>query len=541
MNATSTGQFLAVTIGLTIGLAVTMASAYRANIAAHWEENRCNPGVIPIAGSFKPANDPRTTGEFAEDNWRECQKEYIQRAVAVAAEAPKELAAAQGEVVAMAEGATNFLTDVFVDVWKVCYEAYSTFMDRMKGAAKLFQNTLVQLHSVIGRMQASLLAIVYALISSILAFVDSVKITLIVAIIVIGILIALQIILFFLFLPISGLIITMTFVLSMVIVAVATAVAAAMVSELFAPGACFKPGTLIVLADGTIKPIEQLIVGEALYCDDSNNDRHAVGVHHFWSTSPMYDLWGIHVTGDHLVPAIDGQLIPVSEHPEARLAPLTGLDMLRYTAAGNRASEVWCLTTSDRRIPCLDAAGSIHEFADWEEIPDSARDRLDAWRAAVSAMLNNGFVPSIGTAVDSESALHPDTEVRVHNLRTGTVVWMRVADVPLGAQVAYDIEGFTTVMGRVEYEGNAVEKAVAVGANILSEGCWLREQNGLWIQPTRYPEVTVAPATWVHLYTARGSIMLRGGFVIRDASDVGLDRIGDVNDAVVLGRTPSKT
>ncbi len=536
------GQFLAVTIGLTIGLAVTMASAYRAHIAANWEENRCNPGVVPIAGSFKPANDPRTAGEFAKDNWQTCQKEYIQRAVAVAAEAPKELAAAQGEVVAMAEDATNFLTDVFVDVWKVCYEAYSTFMDRMKGAAKLFQNTLVQLHSVIGRMQASLLAIVYALISSILAFVDSVKITLIVAIIVIGILIALQIILFFLFLPISGLIVTMTFVLSMVIVAVATAVAAAMVSELFAPGACFKPGTLVALADGTTKPIEDLAVSEKLYNGSSEEDRHVVGVHRFWSTSPVYDLWGIQVTGDHLVPstaAPNAPLIPVSEHPEATPVRMTSLDMLRSTAAGNRASEVWCLTTSDRRIPCLDSAGRIREFADWEEIPDSARDRLDAWRAAVSAMLNNGFVPSIGAAVDSEAALHPDTEVRVHNPRTGEVAWMRVADVPLGAQVAYDVDGFTTVVGRVDYEADAVEHAVVVGANILSEGCWIREQTGFWTQPTRYPRLaaaTAAPATWIHLYTARGTIMLRGGHVIRDASDVGLDRIGAVNDAVVLGR-----
>lgn len=536
MNATSTGQFLAVTIGLTIGLAITMATAYRAHIAANWEENRCNPGVVPIAGAFKPANDPRTAGEFADDNWRDCQKEYIQRAVAVAAEVPKELAAAQSEVVAMAEEATSVLTDVFVDVWRVCYEAYSTFMDRMKSAAKLFQNTLVQLHSIIGRMQASLLAIVYALISSIIAFVDSVKVVLIVAIIVIGILVALQIILFFLFLPISGLIITMTFVLSMVIIAVATAVSAAMVSELFAPGACFKPGTLVALADGTVKTIESLAVGELLY-----GDRHVVGVHRFLSTSPMYNMWGIHVTGDHLVPATDAPdapLIPVSEHPAARPAALTGLDIL---TAGNRASEVWCLTTSDRRIPCVGAGWIVREFADWEEIPDSAHEQLVAWQRSVSAMLNNGFVPTVSTPIESESAIHPDTEVRVYNPHTRDVRWVRVTDVPLGAQVAYDIEGFTTVTGRVEYEADAVERSVVVGTNILSEGCWLREENGLWAQPTRYAKNTIMPIRWVHLYTTRGTIMLRGGYVIRDASDVGLDRIGAVNDAVVLGRVPSKT
>lgn len=540
MNAATTGKFLAITIGLTIGLAVTMASAYRANIAAHWEENRCNPGVIPIAGSFKPASDPRTTGQFAEDNWRTCQKEYIQRAVAVAAEGPKELAVAQGEVVAMASDATNVLTDVFVDVWRVCYEAYSTFMDRIQGAAKLFQNTLVQLHSVIGRMQASLLAIVYALISTILAFVDSVKVVLIVAIIVIGILVALQIILFFLFLPISGLIVTMTFVLSMVIVAVATAVSAAMVSELFAPGACFKPGTMIAMADGTMKPIERITVGDELFIEGRKRQHRTVqAVHQFWSTSPMYDMWGINVTGDHLIPA-GPTLIPVSEHPDARPVRLTGLDVLR-SVGRVRASEVWCLTTSDRRIPCLDAQWNVREFADWEEIPDSAEDKQSAWQQAVYSLLNGCVPPADSTMVNMDAALHPDTEVFVYNPRTCDASWMRVADVPLGAQVAHSMEGFTTVVGRVEYAGDAIENVVSVSGNILSEGCWIDDEC-LWTQPTRYPRLPAvdAPATWNHLYTSHGTIMLRNGLVIRDASDVGLDRIGDVNDVVVLGREPVK-
>jgi hypothetical protein len=546
MNAATIGKFLTVTIGLTIGLAVTMAAAYRANIAANWEANKCDPGVIPIAGAFKPASDPRTAGEFAEANWRECQKEYIQRAVAVAAEAPKELVAAQADVVAMADDAASLLTDVFVDVWNVCYEAYSTFMDRMKGAAKLFQNTLVQIHNVIGRMQAALLTIVYALISTILAFVDSVKIVLIVAIIVIGILVALQVILFFLFLPISGLIITMTFVLSLVIVAVATAVAAAMVSELFAPGACFKPGTLVAMADGTSRPIESLHVGEELL-----GDRHVVAVHRFLNNDPVYNLWGIQVTGDHLVPAGSaGELLPVAEHPEARLVPRTLLELLQVGGMATGRNEVWCLTTSDRRIPCIDGAGGVREFADWEEIPDSARDRLAAWRRAVYAMLNGGDCGTISdSALESEAALHLDTEVGVRDPRTGVLSWMRVADVPLGAQVACgsgsNPEEWTTVVGRVEIEGDAVDRVVLVGPNVVSEGCWLREHDGLWTQlaaegAARYPATTASVASWIHLYTASGTILLRGGYLVRDASDVGLDRIGAVNDAVVLGRGTDK-
>lgn len=540
MNAAALGKFLAVTIGLTIGLGITMATAYRANIAAHWEEHKCDPGVVVIAGSFKPASDPRTRGEFAEDNWRECQKEYIQRAVALAAEVPKELAAAQAEVANAAGDVTSFLTDVFVDVWRVCYEAYSTFMDKIKGAAKLFQNTLVQMHSIIGRMQASLLTIVYALISSILAFVDSVKIVLIVAIIVIGILIALQIILFFLFLPISGLIITMTFVLSLVIVAVATAVAAAMVSELFAPGACFRAGTRVAVAVGTghsePRSIEEVRLGDELH-----GGGRVTAIHRFLTRDPVYDFHGVHVTGDHLIysdAGASGKLIPVREHPEARPVAQTILEMLQRGGLATGAEEVWCLTTTNRRIPCVGNGGILLEFADWEEIPDDAEDQQRAWQMAVWRMLNGSAPAPTVTAdtLDSEAALAPDAEVFGH---TG---WVRVGEVPLGSQIRVSTGGtsiWTTVVGRVEIVPDAVGGAAA--AEKVSAGCWVWDaERGVWSHPL--PESRSAGGDpWIHLYTTAGMVELRGGVLVRDASDVGLSRLGAVNDAVVLGRSAHKT
>jgi hypothetical protein len=517
MNATTIGKFLAITIGLTLGLGVTLATAYRANVAAHWEERRCDPGVVPIAGAFKPASDPRTAGEFAEDNWRECQKEYIQRAVAIAAEAPKELAAAQGEVVAMASDATDLLTDVFVDVWRVCYEAYSTFMDRIKGAAQLFQNTLVQMHSIIGRLQASLLAIVYALISSIMAFVDSIKITLIVAIIVIGILVGLQIILFFLFLPISGLIITMTFVLSMVIVAVATAISAAMVSELFAPGACFKPGTRVAHGDRTVTHIEMLRIGDDLY-----GGGQVTAIHRFLSCDPVFDFRGISVTGDHLLWTEYGGLTPVREHPDARDAKHIG---------GN---EVWCLTTTHRRIPCVGDGGILVEFADWEEIADDAIDQQRAWQTAVWRTLNGTVpMPTMDAALNCEAAIHPDTEVLMRDPWTRHFAWTRIAAVPLGAVIQIEEGVESTVLGRVEIAPSAVGPAV----DGVSMGCWIwNPAQCLW-SPSISRHVTVDTNNpWIHLYTSTGTITLRNGMLIRDASDVGLKQIGAINDAVVLGR-----
>ena len=88
MTVQTVAKFLALTIGLTIGVAVTLAASYRADIARNWEAKRCDPGVVPIAGIFKPDKDPRTATQFAKDNWDECRKEYVQAAIRVAAVAP---------------------------------------------------------------------------------------------------------------------------------------------------------------------------------------------------------------------------------------------------------------------------------------------------------------------------------------------------------------------------------------------------------------------------------------------------------------------
>lgn len=550
MNAGDLGKFLAVTIGLTLGLGVTMATAYRANVAANWEERRCDPGVVPIAGAFKPASDPRTTSEFARDNWRACQKEYIQRAVATAAEAPKALAAAQGEVVAAAGDATDFLSNVFTDVWRVCYEAYSTFLDRMKHTAQLFQNTLIQIHSIVGRLQASALAIVYALISSIMAFIDAVKVTLIVAVIVIGILVALQIILFFLFLPISGLIITMTFVLSMVLVAVATAIAAAMVSELFAPGACFAAGTLIALKGeedaGAAAPIETIRLGTEL-----RDGGRVTAIHRFWTADPMFDVRGVRVTGDHLVVGASGELVPVDEYSEAREIRTPWFEALR----GYR--EVWCLTTTTRRIPCVGTVGgrrALVEFADWEEIPEEAQEQQLRWQSAVWLLLNEkavrkgyaiAYEPSLA-ALKSEAALAGDVQVAVQDPWTRRITWTRVADVSVGARVLVGRGGITDlVTGRVDYTPDSVSDVVETreGKHRISAGCWIyADGDGVWTPAvTRLAPVEGGGETWVHLYTTAGTILLRDGTLVRDASDVGLHQLEELNDAVVLGRPAAKS
>ena len=527
MAATGLGDFLALTIGLIIGVGAASAAVFRADIARNWKTKRCEPGVIPIAGAFKPADDPRSSTDFAKDNWRHCQKEYIQNAVKLATEAPKALATAEEDVVEVIGDITDTIGNVFVGVWKFCYEAYSTFLDRMKGTAKLLHNFMINLHMVVGRLQAAALSIVYGLIALVVSILNSVQVILIVAIVIIGILIALQIILFFLLLPISGLIITITAIISVTVVVIATAIAASMVAEMFTPGVCFEGSTLLALQNGRVKPIRSAALGDILVDGGS-----ITAIHRFMSDDDIYDVYGVRVSGDHLM-VHEGRMIHVRDYAGAEKVP--------RGCFGPTARELWCLTTTTRRIICIGADCSV-EFADWEEIPGSDEESLKSWDNEVREALNGplqGTPLLVDGALDSEAGLAPDCLVQVVDW-TGRRVWRPIRDIGVGTRIIEGINGnITTVVGIVELEGASVRRAVSLGSGehgpqIVSVGSWVYGPQNTWEHPTFASVSRPKPTRWIHLYTKSGKFMISGGWQIRDASDVGLERLRPLVDSVVL-------
>jgi hypothetical protein len=521
-------QFIALTIALTIGVAVSATTAFRANISANWAENRCSPGVVPIASFFKPSTDSRTPSQFAKDNWSFCQKRYVQDALNAAAAAPKELVAASEASVELIQDVAGVVADVFYDLWSFIHQAYSTFMDKMKGAAKLFHNFMINLHSIVDRLQASVLAIVFGLMSLIAAFVSSVQVVLIVAIVIIGILIALQILLFFVLLPIAPLIISMTALVSVVVIAVATAIAAAVVAETFTPGVCFTGDTRILMADGThVKRIADIQVGDML-----DGDTRVTAVHKFKSNDDIYNLYGIHVTGDHLVH--DPVLTAVRYHPAATREDAT---VSTWLSGG---TDLWCLTTTKRTIPCLTEAGSTLTFADWEEIPEEDDAGRVAWYGAVWRHLNGStgpIRPPTNRMLDSEAGFSPDCKIACRNW-LGSRVWRRIMDVQIGDTVWINDTETTTVVGHVVLAGDQCTDAVAIpeGEGALTTcGTWFW-QSSVWSPATAFPVRELHPSRWHHLYTEAGTFVVAGSHWVRDASDIGLDELRPLVEEVVLDR-----
>ena len=533
MKFSTLSQFIALTIVLGLGLAAIIASAYRAEIERNCDHYRCDPGVILLAKGFKPTKDPRTVSQFAEDNWSFCQKEYVQNAIREAAAIPNEMAKVEADTVNALTDVADTVGDIFVDVWTFIYEAYSSFLDQMKNAAKLFQNMMLNMKLMVDRLQASILAIVYGLISMIVAFVNTVRVTVIVIIIVVGILIGLSILIMWFFPPI--------FILTDLMTALAVAAVAAIGVELaeaegFQPGVCFATGTSVVMQEGTRRPIEKIRIGDVL-----SGGAEVTATHEFWSADAVYDLSGIHVTGDHLVHTADGKRIPVSAHPDASLV---------VPCCSKSKQSLWCLTTSTRTIPCLTASKEVLTFADWEEIDAEDDASLRAWYVATWAFLNKRRVSvrrPTQASLNSESGISPDCMLEVQ--RWGQCFWTTAADVHIGDRIVLSATETTEVIGIVELDVDEVEAAVTLasaehGPQHVSVGTWVLGSSGptvyqpaIWAPPIGHPVTEARPAFWLHFYTDSGRIRLGGNWILRDASDVGLENVRRLVDQVVLNST----
>jgi len=504
---------LTVTLIFTIVATAVISANSHINVSTHWDEMRCSPYVVPIAGFYKPRNDPRSAVEFARANFSFCQKEYIQDALRVAATGAKDVVEEQKAIAALVQDMVSTLADVFADVWTFCQGAYATFTERLGVVSKLFHNMMLNLHGLIDRMQGAILSLIMALMSMVVAFVNSVQVTLMVAIIIIGILLVMQILLFFLLLPISGLIMTMSAIASVAVVTAVTIVAASEVS-----GGCFTGDTLISTAAGP-RPIRSLRVGDTLL-----DGGKITAVHRFRTPDALYTMGSSIVSGEHLVVLPNSTRVPVKNHPRA----------VPYTTC-SKMNELWCLTTTTRTIPTPD--GIV--YADWEEIGAEDTERLQEWHGAVWHRLNRSPPPPQkvpGSILQSEAGLSPTCTVRRITFFCGFPVsteTVMVDRIQIGDTLE-DGPGWTTVIGRVETAGSEVEASVILEGQQMSSATWIEET--LW-QPAGFlHEATthLHPCRWMHLYTDSGSFTLASGLRVRDASDVGLPALSSLVESIIL-------
>jgi hypothetical protein len=502
------GMLLWPIITLSIALMGYVTYTYitmeRTTIMADWPNSRCGVFVMFASSYFKPDDDPRSPGEFGSDNMRFCMGELAKAAMGVAL-APYNTLLTQQSL----NLNDNFTALTYLrTVTKTMMDAFMSFLEPFfkKFTLVAYQvGAIVQhLRMAMGRVNAILTSFIYQGLSLVTGIQNMIQFIFIVIMIIIAIMIALLIILFIPLAPfIPFIILPAILVIS---VAGGTAIgAAASAKEAF----CFEPLAPVVLASGATKPISEIQMGDVLAEGGTVEGILRMD----GSTTNLYDLEGIRVSGSHLVNQ-NGTWHSVSD--DSRAVP-------KHV----KESVLYCLNTSNRLIPVRNDQGATVLFRDWEEIGEEDEVGQIAWESLVSKIL--GGVSEIQSQSQSQ-----DTFCLMDGTNTVTTERgnKQLNEIILGDKLQLSYNRSTTVIGIVEGRVKGVGSRGWVSACIKKRGLSTEElTENKDSRPYRRISTLKEGSDFIfgrHLITDSGEFFVNvNGSVIRvrDFTEVGADLI----------------
>ena len=114
---------------------------------------------------------------------------------------------------------------------------------------------------------------------------------------------------------------------------------------------CFAPQTRIRMADGSIRPIADINIGDRL-----GGSAEVCSMYQFTGAfTEMVRINGVHVSTNHYLRGPDGNMVQAGNHPCAVRA--------------ERIGKIWCLGTTNNTIPIVTDAGDAI-YTDYEESSD---------------------------------------------------------------------------------------------------------------------------------------------------------------------------
>lgn len=209
---------------------------------------------------------------------------------------------------------------------------------------------------------------------------------------------------------------------------------------------CFAPETPVRMKDGTIKPISEIQIGDAL-----EGGGIVTSVFRLTgSGTPMVYLDGVHVSAEHLVEGPNKSWILAKEHPNAMQAP--------------SIPTLICLNV-DTHIFSVGNGLQVRDYDETEE----AHVVKTAQELAETAL--NGYKMSTNTYVKNYSlGFSPSAFVLLEDQKT----WKLASEVELGTRLYGGNEVLGIVQELCEDVGTWEGVSVSAAQLIENKGCWKR-------------------------------------------------------------------
>jgi hypothetical protein len=499
--------FALVTAALALGVLGVGAYQKRAEIMANWTKYRHDPLYLFFAYWFKPDDDPRTRLEFATDTFKD-EIMFILDGIFATMLAPVfQIFKLFTDALTQTGSGLFTVKALFSKLFQKWNQMTDIFVKRFGNLAHQARMTFIRLYSAFERVFGVAVSSIYTGLATIMTIASFIELVIIIMIVICAIIAAMMIFLFFIVWPIMPI-----FAIGMAIVAIAAGAAAGAGGSALS-SFCFTEDTLIQTLSGPV-PIKDITIGTTL-----QDGAKVTGTMILESAdTQLYNLYGVRVSGSHII--YDTKLGPihVEHHPDAKL--LT-----------ERVPFTYCLITSNRKIPVVLPNNTVQLFADWEELSED--EDLLAWHRQVYETLNNltdKYLEPSKESLASESVFTDNTKIwtptgpaHIRGIRPGDIV--------------LDMFGSPTkVNGIVKVSGSEVHAAIPLGNNAYaSSAVWIQDAKGIWAQP---PLCTIHKEEfWFSLFTESGNFLLfqenYPGMAVRDFSDIGVDRIDQTYDWVL--------
>jgi len=494
--------FFGLILILIIGLGVLLGSMDIKNIQAEWDKRRCEPTIMFSAFLYKPPTDPRSSSDFASDNFSFCIRSLIddvfkQLLAPVLGIFSQQMAAAN-----TTGGVFNSLRNQVGNMFRSFGGVFNDFFETYKRGTMQLSRITQLLKQAMLKVSAAVVSIVFLGISLMTSLLNTYDFIVKVVIIIMAILVAMIVLLFFALIPFMPIIFTT--------IAILTAAGLGGAVGGMAGAFCIDPNALVYLEDGSTTPLNKIKIGTKLGAGCGTVE----GILETDSTGPLYRVEGIIMSGSHMV--LNGDTYVFAEkYPGATLV-----------AEEDRPAKLIILNTSSRSIPLLGEKTVIAK--DWEEIPEDDDIGAELWEQLVWNILNP--TQEYSPTEHYYNAGLFSNKCEVYEKKIGA---LQIDFVERGMEIQ-DINGtYTRVLGL--YTGTATvpeEILKTTPSTWYTNGVRRRTEGGIW---AKSPDVKGVPATGYQLITDSGTFIIhcKGNTLqVRDFTEVGWKEIDKTYESV---------
>lgn len=367
-----------IAFGLVFALGLTIASLERTGVMNNWDKRRCELPVAMAARFFKPDWDPRSKGEFANDNFDFCMKTYIDKFMALLMTPINALFGKHANLAGDAIGMVDTIRKIAASMFNALLGFLDTYFRKFNASVYEMSRVIQYLRMAMRRANAVVVSMLYTGITMFRGLLNTIQFVIKVILIICGILLAIIIILIFVLFPFIPMILAVLGAIVATVLALVMVIAGEVGAEASSDksGFCFSGWTMVATVDKdgkeVAKPVSELKIGDELAqgCGKITTIIQMDG-----TEIPLYHLNGIMVSGSHLVKGTDGQWKSVSQDERAVKTHV-------------ESSILYCFNTTTHNIPVYSDKKEVIMFRDWEEIEDDDEKGQYEWNYIVLKMLN---------------------------------------------------------------------------------------------------------------------------------------------------------